>query len=307
MFRPSFTLEQARTFIAVAERQHVTRAAEDIHLSQGAVTQQIQLFERAVGLPLFERVGRSVRLTDAGMELRAACRALLRAAEGVVEAADALRSIESGSVHIGASQTPASHYLPALLAAFLQAHPGVRLTVVPGNTAGVWALVAGGSLDCGLVEGELPSPDLLAVDLAEDELVLVAAPANLLARPRRLDAGRLAGAVYLAREAGSGTEALVRERLGPLYDQLRRVELGQLDAVRAAAVAGAGIAALPRIAVAAELRSGALKVLGVTPWPRTIRAIRRAAPGGRAFEAFWKAVKTTPVQPGARAIHSASG
>ncbi|GAC1658244.1 MAG: LysR family transcriptional regulator [Candidatus Dormibacteraceae bacterium] len=292
MFRPSFTMEQVRTFLAVAEREHVTRAAEEIHLSQGAVTQQIQLFERAVGLPLFERVGRSVRLTDAGSEMMGACRALIRAAEAVVEAADALRSIESGSVHVGASQTAASYYLPAALASFLQRHPGVRMTVVPGNTAGVWTQVAEGVLDCGLVEGDLPSSELTAIALAEDELVLVAGPANPLALTRRLEPRRLAGAVYLARERGSGTEALVRERLGPVYEQLRRVELGQLDAVRAAAVAGAGIAALPRIAVAAELRSGELTVLGIAPWHRTIHAVRRPGAGGPAFEAFWKILKS---------------
>ena len=295
MFRPPFTLEQIRTFLAVAAREHVTHAAEDIHLSQGAVTQQIQLFEKAIGLPLFERVGRGIRLNAAGDALTPACRALVRAAEAVIETAESLRSLETGSVNVGASQTSAAHYLPPVLGRFLKLHPGVRMTVTSGNTASVWAEVAGGGIDCGVVEGELLSPSLLSVVLAEDEVVLVAAPGNPLLKLKRLSVGDLEGALYLARELGSGTEALVRERLGSTYDRLKRVELGQLDAVRAAAVAGVGISALPRVSISSELRTGQLVALGLPPWRRQIHAVRRPGTGGPALEGFWACLTEVPV------------
>ena len=107
--KPSFTVEQVRSFLAVAEHEHVSRAAASLHLTQGAVTQQVHNFERAVGIRLFERDGRGVRLTDAGRGLAISSRAALRAFEVVEDSARALKMLEAGSLHLGASPTCATH------------------------------------------------------------------------------------------------------------------------------------------------------------------------------------------------------
>jgi DNA-binding transcriptional LysR family regulator len=286
----AFTLEQVRTFIAVAEREHVTRAAASIHLTQGAVTQQIQLFERALQLQLFERVGRGVRLTDAGRSMIGPCRGLLRSSELLDEAARALRALDLGSLHVGASQTAAGHYLPSLLSAFAAAYPGVRLQVFPANTSVVCSQVAEGVLDCGLVEGEVDQHRLVDVALVKDEVLLVAAADHPVTAAPQLTPDQLARHVYLAREPGSGTEKLAEEMLGRGYERMRRVELGQLDAVRAAAVSGLGIAALPRVAIESELARRALVELPWTTRVRWIRAVRRNQSGGPALERFWELV-----------------
>ncbi len=110
--KPSFTVEQVRSFLAVAEHEHVSRAAASLHLTQGAVTQQVHNFERSIGVRLLERDGRGVRLTDAGRGLAISCRAALRAFEVVEDSARALKMLEAGSLHLGASPTCATHYLP---------------------------------------------------------------------------------------------------------------------------------------------------------------------------------------------------
>src|SRR5712691_7097674 len=104
MARPSFSLEQVRSFVAVAEHEHISRAAASLFLTQAAVSQQVRHFERAVGLQLLERDGRRVRLTDAGRSLADACRAALRAVEVMDDTAKAMKELEAGSLHAGATR-----------------------------------------------------------------------------------------------------------------------------------------------------------------------------------------------------------
>src|SRR2546430_14011944 len=129
MRKPAFTLEQLRSFVAVAETEHISRAAASLFLTQGAVTQQVRNFERAVGLQLLERDGRKVRLTDAGKSLAEACRAALRAVEGMGDTAQAMKELQAGSLHVRASPTCATYYLPAHLAEFTRRHPAIKLSL----------------------------------------------------------------------------------------------------------------------------------------------------------------------------------
>src|SRR5438094_10471704 len=116
--KPAFTLEQIRSFVAVAEHEHISRAAASLFLTQAAVTQQVRHFERAVGLQLLERDGRRVRLTDAGRSLADACRAAMRAVEVMDDTAQAMKEMQDGSLHVGESTTYATYYPPTQLAIF---------------------------------------------------------------------------------------------------------------------------------------------------------------------------------------------
>src|SRR6266508_1774529 len=248
MRRTAFTLEQIRSFAAVAETEHVSRAAAALFLTQAAVTQQLRHFEQAVGLQLLERSGRRVRLTDAGRTLAEACRAALRAVEVMDDTAKAARELEEGSLHVGASPTCASYYLPPHLAEFARRYPAVRLDVAVAPTAELNAKVLAGSLDCALVEGD-PDPTLTSVELSP--------------------------------------ERNVRELIGEPYDRLETMNLGHPEYVRALTIAGLGFAALPKRAVIDDMRRGILKSLAVPPIVRSITAVRRPARGGPAQEAFW--------------------
>lgn len=287
MARPGFTLEQIRSFVEVAETEHISRAAAALFLTQGAVTQQVRNFEHAVGLQLLERDGRRVRLTDAGRSLAEACRAALRAVQVMEDSARAIREIEAGSLHVGASPTCATYYLPPHLAEFTRQHPSVKLEVAVAGSTELSRRVLAGSLDCALIEAE-PDPRLLSAELSPDELVLVAHRDHPLSHLRRLTPSQLAGYRYVRRGPEFSAENSIRQMVGEAYDRMDMLTVGHPEYVRAAAVAGLGWAALPKRAVVQDIRLGILKSLPLPPIVRTISVIRRHARGGPAQEAFWK-------------------
>lgn len=299
MRRPTFTLEQMRSFVAVADREHISQAAASLFLTQGAVTQQVRHFERAVGLQLLERDGRRVRLTDAGRALAETCRAALRAVEVVEDSARALKDLQSGSIHVGGSPTCASYYLPVHLAEFARRYPAVRLDVAVAPTAELNRRVVSGSLDCALIEGE-PDPALQAVEVSPDELLLVAHRDHPLAQLRHVRPADLSHHRYMRRGPEFSAEAHVRRALGDVYDRLEMLDLGHPEYVRAATIAGIGFAALSRRAVAGDLAGGILKQLPFPPIVRMITAVRRTAKGAPAQEAFWELITGGAVRSSAR-------
>ena len=286
MRKPAFTLEQLRSFVAVAETEHISRAADSLHLTQAAVTQQVRNFEQAVGVQLLERGGRRIRLTDAGRTLAESCRAALRAAEVVDDSAQAIKQLQSGSLHVGASPTCATYYLPSHLHQFTARHPGVKPSIVVEPSTELNRKVMAGSLDCAVIEGN-PTPELVCVELARDDLVLVAHRDHPLSHLRRLTAADFVAHRYLGRGPEWSAERSVRVMLGDAYDHVEAMNLGHPEYVRAAALAGLGYAALSRRAVADDIASGVLKRLPVPPVSRAIVAIRRHGRGGPALEAFW--------------------
>jgi DNA-binding transcriptional LysR family regulator len=288
MARPSFSLEQVRSFVAVAEYEHISRAAASLFLTQGAVTQQVRHFERAIGLQLLKRDGRGVRLTDAGRTLAVACRAALRSVQVLEDSAESMKTLRAGSLQVGASPTCASYYLPMRLAGFVQSHPGIKLGMTVEPSAEINRQVIAGALDCGLIEGR-PDPELLTVVLDHDELIVVAHRHHPLASLRRVSATELAKHRYLGRgPAWPAEQQTVRDMIGDALDRSESLNLGHPEYVRAAVLAGLGYAAVPRLAVAADLESGNLKRLPVRASLRAISAIRRRDQGGPALEEFWQ-------------------
>ncbi len=285
--KPSFTVEQVRSFLAVAEHEHVSRAAASLHLTQGAVTQQVHNFERAIGVRLLERDGRGVRLTDAGRGLAITCRAALRAFEVVEDSARALKMLEAGSLHLGASPTCATHYLPPRLADFTRQFPNVTLNVLVEPSREICNQVKAGALDCALIEGE-PLPDLVNVVLAHDALVLVVHRDHPLAALKRVSPAQLSKYRYLGRGREWSAESTVRTMIGDAYEQSEVLNLGHPEYVRAAALAGLGYAALPLLAVRQDIDAGLLMRLPIPAIERPIRAIRRSVQGGPTLEEFWR-------------------
>ena len=273
--------------MAVAEGEHVSRAAASLYLTQAAVTQQIRHLEQGLGLQLLERDGRRVRLTDAGRSLAEVCQAALRAIEVVDDSALAMKELKRGSLHVGASPTCATYYVPPLLAEVTRRHPHVQLTVAVDPTADLSRGVASGALDCAVIEGA-PDPSLQCFELTRDELVLVAHRDHPLSKMKRITSADFARYRYLGRGPQWSAERTVRQMLGDAYDHVEVLNLGHPEYVRAAAVAGLGFAALPKRAVANDIRAGLLRRLPVAPVVRPITAIRRHGRGGPAQEAFWE-------------------
>ncbi len=256
------TLEQLRIFIAVAERQHVTRAAEALNLTQSAVSSAVTALEGRHGVALFDRVGRGVVLNPAGEAFLAEARDILARVAAAEAALDDLAGLARGRLSIHASQTIASYWLPPRLTRFHQAHPGIRLEVAIGNTAQVAKAVAEGTAELGLVEGEVDDPVLSRSVVGHDRLGLVVGPDHPWAKAGAVTPGELTRTSWVLREPGSGTrstfEAVLSAQGLTVADLDVALVLPGNEAVRGAVQAGAGAAVMSQSAAAPGLTSGAL-------------------------------------------------
>jgi len=292
--RPSFTLEQIRTFLAVASREHVTHAAQVLRLSQPAVTQQVQLLERALGIRLLERIGRNVRLTGAGVEVAGACLLIMRALENLEGVVRAVRGLDVGSVSLGASHLAANYYLPPVLNDFVAEHPRINVGVVVGDASDVCRQVASGDLECGLIDGAPTAPEtsLVRTRVAATDIVIVANPRHAVDdESDQHDGDPPQWSRYLVWGAGSATEAIAAQMLGDHYDRAARLHIGSMEAARRSLLSTPGfVAAMPAVAVRDELGSGALVRLCKTSVALPVFAVRRPGPDSPAVEALWQAL-----------------
>ncbi len=251
------TLEQLRIFVAVAAREHLTRAAAELNLTQSAVSAAVAALEARHATRLFNRVGRRIELTAAGRLFLAEARAVLARAVQAEAVLNDLAGLQRGSLAVAASQTVGNYWLPAVLHRFRRAHPAVTVGLSIGNTEQVARLVLEGAAELGVVEGAVDEPALHALPVAEDELVLVASPALAPAAPPT--AALLKTLPFVLREAGSATRTLGLEALGLAVEDLQVIlELPSNEAVRVAVEDGAGLAVLSRQAVAGSLEAGTL-------------------------------------------------
>ncbi len=256
------TLEQLRVFVAVAERQHVTRAAEALNLAQSAVSAAIAALEARHAIKLFHRVGRGIALTDTGVAFLVEARAVLARAAAAELVLAELGGLKRGTLSLQASQTIASYWLPRHLVAFRRAHPGIDIRLCIGNTAQVAAAVHEGTAELGFVEGAVDDPALTSRLVARDQLVVVVAPNHPWATQDSLTAEALAQGEWVLREPGSGTRSVFEaalEDFGVACTSLRvALELPSNEAVRAAVEAGMGATALSASVAASSLEAGLL-------------------------------------------------
>lgn len=271
------TLDQLRVFIAVAERQHVTRAAEYLRISQPAVTAAIQALEGRYGVALFHRVGRRIELTEAGRSFLDEARMLVAHAGRAELALSELGTMTRGTLSISASQTISSTWLPPHLARFRKTYPGIALKVGMGNTAEVAKAVHDGATELGFVEGAVSDPALIAEQVALDRLVIVVSPEHPWAAREKLDPDAMAAGDWILREPGSGTRSefeAALPRFGLKADALRvALELPSNEAVRRAVELGTGATAISELAVAMSLQLGTLRQVGEAVLERPFLAI----------------------------------
>lgn len=276
------TLEQLRVFAAVAERQHVTRAAEALNMAQSAASAAIAALEGRHGAKLFHRVGRGIELTEAGTLFLVEAKAVLARAEAAELVLSELGGLKRGTLLVQASQTIASYWLPRHLVAFRTAHPGIDIRLAVGNTMQVAAAVRDGSAELGFVEGATGDPALASRVVARDQLVIVVAPGHGWAQPGAgvIAPARLAESEWVLREAGSGTRSVFEAALagfGVAPSSLRvALELPSNESVRAAVEAGLGATAISASAAAPSLEAGLLHAVGLALPERDFHVLRHA-------------------------------
>lgn len=272
------TLEQLRIFVAVAEREHVTRAARDLNLTQSATSAAVAALEARHATKLFNRVGRRIELTEAGRLFLVEARAVLaRAASAEAVLAD-LAGLERGTLHLAASQTVANYWLPPFMHRYQTRFPGISMKLTIGNTEQVAAAVRDGFSDLGFVEGEIDDPALLVMPAAEDEMALVVGTDHPWAARTAIAPAELTQTRWVLREPGSGTRAMFEEALEDLgiapADLDVALELSSNEAVRTAVIAGAGATVMSRFVTEAAVAAGRLVQMPLALPRRRFLAIR---------------------------------
>jgi DNA-binding transcriptional LysR family regulator len=269
----SVRLEQLDAFVEVASRGSVSQAADALYVTQPSLTARIKGLETELGAILFVRSGRGMRLSDAG-------RAFLPYAERTLDAASAGRRMldelargESGQLALGAAPAVSTYVLPGILTRFRRTHPKVSLAVRTGHSEEVLELVLRDQVQVGLGRA-LHHPQVEAIPLYEDELVLVVDPQHPLAEGDAVDPGRLADIQLILFDRTSSYHRLTSE----FFEQVGAVprgvmELDNIDAAKKMVEQGLGVALLPHTAVAAELEQQRLHAVTLADAPAPKRKI----------------------------------
>jgi len=297
------TLQQLRLFEAVARHGSFTRAANEMHLSQPAVSIQVKRLEEQVGMGLFDSVGRTLLLTPAGEEVLAASRDILERLESLGAALDDLRGDMAGPLRV-AAVTTAKYFMPHLMGAFLRRHPKVRPVLSVINRASLLERLAGNQDDLfitGRVPGGLP---VKAVPFLDNVILPIAAPDHPLVGRANIPLTEVAEHRVLKRELGSGTRSAVERAFEDVGLHVAPfMELGSDEAIKQAVQAGLGIAFLSAYCLGAELQTGRLVALDVAGFPLTRKwyAVQRAnRPLSRPAEAFLEFIESEAAGQAAR-------
>jgi DNA-binding transcriptional LysR family regulator len=247
-------------FRAVARHLSFRKAAEELYLTQPAVSQQVKALEEELGVQLFDRSATEVRLSAAGKILlkhaEQSSDVLARAEQQIA----ALSGSQAGPLTLGASTTIAQYVLPGLLSEFCRTRPRIFPTLVSGNTERIVQALQDNSITLGFIEGPPHSRDVKTEPFLQDELALIAPAAHEWAERGAVHPSEIAGASLLMRERGSGTRQVLEkalERAGVKKRTLRvAMELDSTEAIKSSVEAGFGVGFVSRWAIAKDLRLG---------------------------------------------------
>jgi len=273
---------QLTGFVEIARRRRLGRAANELFITQPALTARIQRLEAELGVPLFLRTPAGMRLTDPGRAFLPYARRALDAIDEGRRVVAELAAGTAGHLAIGAAPAVGTYVLPALLKRFADEHPRVRLTVRTGHSEEILGMVLADDVEIGLVRA-LRHPAIASTPLYEDALVLVANPGHRFARRRAIRAEELADVELILFDRASSyrdlTAAFLRDA-GVTPAGL--MEVDNIDATKKMIEQGLGVALLPQTAVRAELGDGTLRAVRIadaSPPRRQIVAIRRRDAG----------------------------
>ena len=298
---------QLYIFQTVASHLSFSRAAEALEITQPAVSIQVQELERFLGITLFHRRPRGLRMTDSGDAVLAYSQQIFSLSSQLMNTVQEMEDLKSGHLVLGASTTPGEYVLPLVVGRFRQVYPGIHVKLAIGNTQTIIQRILDRDMDLGMVGDHVEeySSELEMVDYQEDEIVLVAAPSHPAASLGRLTPEQVVDLGLVAREEGSATRRSAErqfQKLGVTPNIV--VELGSNQAVKQAAAAGGGIGIISRLGITAELKAGMLTVLEVAGWEcrRTLTLVqprdRYLSPSQRAFREFLMAERPSPAGSG---------
>jgi len=262
-----WNLSNLRTFLAVARHQGISRALNDLHLTQPAVSRQILALEEALGTHLFVRKGRILALTEAGQILQQYAIRMFQLLTEAREEIDGLKGLIRGHLRISAASTVGIYMIPDVLGVFKSLYPGIEIRLNISNKEEVLRNVRAGTADIGFVGPPVPGSELAVDTYLEDDLVLIVSPHHRLASRDTVTARMLAETedVFILREHGSGTREILEEELRRAGVSLRHaMELGSTEAIKKAVAANLGLSIVSTRAVALEVMLGHLCTVRVS-------------------------------------------
>ena len=300
------TLRQFRVFEAVARHLSFSRAAEELHLSQPAVSMQVRGIETILGMPLTEQLGRKIFLTEAGREVLHASRSITARLDDLQANLAQLRGMDSGQLNIAVTTT-VSAVATSILARFRGKHPKVAIHLDVSNRESVLGQLAANRIDLAIM-GQVPDGlDLEATRFMDNPLVVIAPPDHPLARRKKVSIRDLASEPFLVREAGSGTRGAMERFFATKGLEIRSsMEMSSNEAIKQAVQAGLGLGILSLQTLDMELalkRLAVLKVEGfpiMRHWYVVHRTDKRLSPVAQAFKAFVLQQEKPTGKPSAR-------
>lgn len=260
-------LPQLAVFEAAARLGSFTRAGETLHLAQPTVSTQLKKLSDTVGLPLFEQVGKKVHLTEAGHALYEGCSEVFRAFARIEDTLSSLRGLEAGRLRLAVS-TSGKYFAPRLLAAFVQRHPNVEVSLQIHNREGLIDRLARNEDDLYVFSDPPREHEVVCQPILPNPLVVFARHDHPLVGRRAVPFAEIAAEPFLMREPGSGTRKAVYEvfdRHGAVPKV--RMELSTNEAIKQAILAGLGISVMSRYTLGLDTGHTGLAVLDVEDFP----------------------------------------
>ncbi|CAG2152875.1 HTH-type transcriptional activator CmpR [Cupriavidus yeoncheonensis] len=286
------TLRQLKVFETVARHMSFSRAAEELHLTQPAVSTQVRQLENHVGLPLFEQLGKKIYLTPAGHEMLHYSRSIIQQFREAEDAMSQLKGISGGRLNV-AVISAGDYFFPRLLAEFMERHDGVTLNLAVHNREELLHQLAGNLTDLAVMVRPPEGMDTINETFAPHPYVIVAAPSHPLVGQRNIPLSALTDEAFVSREKGSDTWNSMQEGFAGKLSNLRiAMEIKSTETIKQAVIANMGIAFLSAHTVGLELQAGKLAVLDIQGFPVMLnwyvvhRKNKRLPPVALAFKQF---------------------
>ncbi|MEQ1816755.1 MAG: LysR family transcriptional regulator [Nitrosomonas sp.] len=261
------TLRQLKVFESVARHLSYSRAADELHLTQPAVSMQIKQLEGNISLPLFEQLGKRIYLTDAGRELYQYSRSISQQLADMEVALDELKGMERGKLNISVVTT-ANYFAPHLLAKFCQRYNGVTVSLNVSNRETVLKQLSDNLIDLAIMGQPPEGLDIDSESFIENPLVVIAPPDHPLCKEQNIPVNRLAKEVFLVRESGSGTRGAMERFFAAHEVKINKgMEADTTEAIKQAVQAGMGLGIMSQHTAELELETNRLKILDVQGFP----------------------------------------
>ncbi len=284
-----------QVFVTVVERENFSRAAEELHMTQPAVSQYIQSLERDMGIRLLERSNKYVHLNKAGKIVYHHAKEILNLYTKMQYFVDDLTKKASGRLPIGASYTFGEYVLPYIIADMHEQYPLIQPAISIGNTKDILALVKSHQVEVGIVEGEFIDDQFIVEPFATDSMVVFTSIKHHLATGQaQVINKKLSEETWIVREDGSGT----REATNKMFHELgirpkNTLEFGSTQLIKEAVEAGVGISMLSKWAIRKEVKMGTLNILNIDglPFTRQFSIITQTPFQTKALEVFLQLLK----------------